>query len=579
VATATDSPSERNHSRWLQQQSPSWLRPAAVALALVEGMLLLAQAALLSLTLHRALIVQSPWSELHPLIFGLFGVVIGRASVHAGRGVLAERASTSIRRRLRDRLFRRLCLSDPSQGSQFQTGALAHQIVDRVDRLDPYFARFVPQQYAAVLIPLLIVIAVSWTNWLAGLLLALTAPIIPVFMALIGMGAERLSRDQATVTARLSGLFHDRLRGLSTIQRFGAADRVVSWLREAAQDYQERTMRVLRLAFLSSAVLEFFAAVAIASLAIYIGLSLLGFMDIGPSSELELVSGMFILLLAPDFFLSLRQLAQHWHDRADALAAAGDLRPLLLRPSVVEGASIPAHPTPTGGPALLVRIDALEFAYPNCAALFEGFAMQADAGERLLITGPSGCGKSTLMMLIAGLIQPRSGSIQYNDQDIAAWDDQIMSTKRAWLNQNSVVFGRSLRDNLTLGRRSFDDAQLIEMLEVCGLGGLLPQLDHGLDTDLGDDGARLSGGQSRRLALARSLLDPKPLLLLDEPSEHLDPDSEEALWAAIDQIAKRRAMTIIVISHRPCARKWASRILTLPSIKGHRQIPTTEKSP
>ncbi len=572
VATATEqgSASDRrlDHGRWLKAQAPDWLRPVSMALALVEALLLLGQAGLIALVLQRALIAQQSQSDLTPPLLGLLAVVLGRALVHASRGFLAERASSLLRQRLRSRLFRRLCLSDPCHGGEFQTGALAHQLVDRVDRLDPYYARFLPQQYAALLIPLLIVIAVAWTNWLAGLLLAIAAPIIPLFMALIGLGAERLSRDQATVTARLSGLFHDRLRGLSTIQRFGAADRVIDWLREAAQDYQERTMRVLRLAFLSSAVLEFFAAVAIASLAIYIGLSLIGYMDIGPSDQLELASGLFILLLAPDFFLALRQLAQHWHDRADALAAAGDLRQLLNRPTIDQPASTAGSSASAPSKAVSVEMEALHFAYPESARLFQDFSGRIAAGERLLITGPSGCGKSTLLLLIAGLIRPEGGAIRYNGEDIAAWGDQTLARRRAWLNQDSVIFDRSLRDNLTLGRPGIADPTLCDVLALCGLKTLLDQLDEGLDTRLGDSGARLSGGQARRIALARSVLQPRPLLLLDEPSEHLDPDSEDALWRAVEGIAEARPMTVIAVSHRPRARQWASRIIELPGAEG-----------
>ena len=563
MATATDSESEQDHGHWLKQQAPVWLRPLAIGLAVGEGLLLLAQAGLIASVLQRALILQLPWRETNYLLVALLGVVLGRAVIHGCRGILAERASASIRRQLRDRLFRRLCLSDPCQGAEFQTGALAHQIVDRVDRLDPFYARFLPQQYAALLIPLLIVITIAWINWLAALLLAIAAPIIPLFMALIGMGAERLSRDQATVTARLSGLFYDRLRGLSTIQHFGAADRVVDWLREAAQDYQDRTMKVLRLAFLSSAVLEFFAAVAIASLAIYIGLSLLGFMEIGPSETLELASGLFILLLAPDFFLALRQLAQHWHDRADALAAAGDLRPLLQRPVIARARAPAAKRTPQPEQATTVGIDSLNFAYPQGPNLFKQFDMRVNAGERLLITGPSGSGKSTLLMLIAGLIRPLAGSIRYGDHDLNEWDDESLSAQRAWLNQDSVIFDQSLRSNLTLCRPGFQDAHLHQTLELCGLRSLVQQLERGLEAPLGENGARLSGGQARRIALARTLLEPRPLLLLDEPSEHLDPESEEALWTAIERVQRHFAMTIIAVSHRPRAREWASRVVTL----------------
>ncbi len=563
MATATDPSSIPNDARWLNNQAPGWLKPVAASLALVEGSLLLGQAGLIALVLGRVLTAQAALAEQTAPMIGLIAIVIARSLVHAVRSSLAERASAQIRQRLRDQLFRRLCRSDPAHGADFETGALAHQLVDRVDKLDPYFSRFLPQQFSALLIPLLIVLAVSWINWLAGLLLAIAAPIIPAFMALIGIGAERLSRDQATVTARLSGLFHDRLRGLSAIQRFGASDRVIDWLTTAAQDYRERTMKVLRLAFLSSAVLEFFAAVAIASLAIYIGLSLLGFMEIGPSEQLGLASGLFILLLAPDFFLALRQLAQHWHDRADALAAAHDLRPLFQRPVIAQAI---AHRSPRPGPgnqALSVEIDDLAFSYPAGPTLFEHLSLEIKPGERLLINGASGSGKSSLLMLLAGLTRPDAGRILYQRRDISQWNDRELSEQRAWMGQNSVMFDKSLRENLTLGRSQFSDASLLEILELCGLGRLTDQLEHGLDTQLGNNGSRLSGGQARRVALARTLLQPRPLLLLDEPSEHLDPDSEAALWAAVEHCADRQPMTVVAVSHREAAKHWSSRIITL----------------
>ena len=567
MATATeldpDSDASLDHGRWLKQQAPGWLRPASALLAGLEALLLIGQAGLIAVILHGALIDQVSRGELFAPMLSLLVVVGGRALIQGARGLQAERASVVIRQGLRDRLFRHLCLSDPRNGAQFQTGALAHQVVDRVDRLDPFYSRFLPQQYSALLIPLTIVIAVAWINWLAGLLLAIAAPIIPLFMALIGMGAERLSRDQAVVTARLSGLFHDRLRGLSTIQRFGAGDRVIAWLSEAADDYRERTMRVLRLAFLSSAVLEFFAAVAIASLAIYIGLSLIGYMEIGPSDRLELFSGLFILLLAPDFFLALRQLAQHWHDRADALAAAEDLRKLLARPTIPQPAHAPQTSIVVDKKAVQVEIDELDFAYSD-RVLFQRLNCRIEAGERLLITGPSGCGKSTLLMLIGGLIRPTRGVVRYDASRISDWNDRTLARHRAWLNQDSVIFDRSLRDNLTLGRRGIDDRRLIDALELCGLGDLLDYLDRGLDTHLGDSGARLSGGQARRIALARTLLEPRPLLLLDEPSEHLDAASENALWDAVDRVTSERSVTVIAVSHRPRARRWARRVLELP---------------
>ena len=562
MATATKLSPVISDNAWLKDQSPGWLRPAATGLAVFEALALLAQAGLIALIINQALINEASVDELTGLIIGLIAVFVGRGLIHAARAMLAERASAQIRLDLRQRLFDQICLSDPARDGDFESGALAHQLTDRVDKLDAYYSRFLPQQYSALFIPLLIVIVVVWVNWLAGLLLAIAAPIIPLFMALIGIGAERLSRDQATVTARLSGLFHDRLRGLGTIQRFGASERVVGWLSEAAQDYRERTMKVLRLAFLSSAVLEFFAAVAIASLAIYIGLSLIGYIELGPSEQLSLLSGLFILLLAPDYFLALRQLAQHWHDRADALAAASDLRALLKRPVIVQNkhaADLLAAAQSAPG----ITVENLAFAYPKASALFSSFNLDIKPGEHVLIKGPSGSGKSTLLMLLAGLIRPQGGSIHIGAQDIGKYSDQDLSQQRAYLSQSSAIFDQTLRDNLCLGRTGLSDQRLLQVLKLCGLADLPSELANGLDTRLGNNGSRLSGGQARRVALARTLLEPRPLLLLDEPSEHLDPDSESALWSALESVTQDQPMTIIVVSHRPRAERWASRVLTL----------------
>ena len=497
--------------------------------------------------------------ELWPWLLGLLGVFILRALAATVRGSLSARASAGVRIKLRGQLYQRLAAAGPRPGNS--SGSMISTLVDQVEALDAYYARFLPQLAAAGLIPLAIVVTVAWTNWLAGLLLALAAPLIPLFMILVGMGAEQISQRQQQALGRLAGVFLDRLRGLAEIRRFGAVERESGRMAQLINEFRERTMRVLRLAFLSSAILEFFAAVAIASLAIYIGLGLLGYIHFGPASQLTLASGLLILLLAPEFFAPLRTLAQHWHDRADALAAAESLQQMLALPAALP---VPSRVTRNRPKAPCpVEIRSLSFAWPERAALFQNLDLQVRAGERLLIQGESGCGKSTLISLLAGFIAPADGRILIDDIDLAELDQQGLRESRAWLGQKPILFAGTLADNIALGRPDAPRHQIEAAADLTGVTTFSRQLETGLDSPIGEDGRGFSGGQAQRVALARILLDPTPLLLLDEPTASLDENSEALVWQAIRQAADVHGMTVICASHSPLASSWASRILEM----------------
>jgi len=280
-------------------------------------------------------------------LLGLLAVFTARALLGGLRGTLTARASGEVRQQLRSELFARMLDAGPLLKGRLGTGSLTTVLVEQVESLDPHYSRFLPQMATVTVVPAAILVAVFWANWLAGALLLITAPLIPAFMILIGMGAQQVVRDQQQALGRLSGLFFDRLRGLDTLRRFGAEQRESRRIATFAEDFRARTMRVLRVAFLSSAVLEFFSAIAIATLAIYIGLGLLGFIELGPAESLTLFSGLFILLLAPEFYNPLRTLAQHWHDRAGALAAAEGIREVLAAPPARPEPARPAAEIPT----------------------------------------------------------------------------------------------------------------------------------------------------------------------------------------------------------------------------------------
>ena len=552
-------PSKTTQRAWLDSQAPIWLRPAGLALALAEALIIVAQAGLIAWCLSSAIIAATPLDELWPALLALLGVFVLRAGLAGLRGLVSARASATVRTELRRNLFDHLSRVGAERLRGLGTGELVTQLNDHVEAVDAYYARYKPQVASALLIPAVIVIAVTFQNWLAGLLLAVTAPLIPLFMALIGMGAQQRSHHQQQALARLAGVFHDRLHGLDTIRRFGAEAREQKRIADFSRSFRQRTMSVLRLAFLSSAVLEFFAAVAIAMLAIYIGLGLLGYISFGPVASLTLGSGLFILLLAPEFFAPLRTLAQHWHDRAGALAAAEGIQPLLELP--------PARSRPAGldrpdsDKPLTMQVQDLQFAWPGRAGTIDGLDLQVEAGQHVLITGASGCGKSTLISLLAGFVDADKGHIHFNGIDQGGLDQTTLSGLRAWLGQTPVLFPGSIADNIALGRANARRSDIEEVAELCEVSVFTARLPLGLDTPVGQDGFGLSGGQAQRIALARALLQPRPLLLLDEPTSGLDADNERRIWNAIRRAADRTPMTVIAASHSSMARDWADRIL------------------
>jgi ATP-binding cassette, subfamily C, bacterial CydD len=558
-ATLATEPAPGPH-HWLKSRAPGWLAPAAWGLAIAEALCVLGQAGLLAWIIATVVLAAPAAAGLTVPLATLLGVFAARALIAGLRGMLSAQASAEVRQALRSELFRRMLDAGPRLRGRHGTGALGSVLIEQVEALDPYYARFLPQLAVVAVVPAAILLAAGWANWLAGMLLLVTAPLIPLFMVLIGMGAEQLSRRQQQSLARLGGLFFDRLRGMDTLRRFSAEARETARIRAFAEDFRQRTMQVLRVAFLSSAVLEFFAAVAIAMLAIYIGFGLLGIFQFGAAEALTLHTGLFILLLAPEFFSPLRTLAQHWHDRAGALAAAAGIRDLLASPPARQEPARPAPRLP--GYPCRVRARGLKLALPGRPAVFAGLDFEVSPGEKLLVTGPSGAGKSLLLAMVGGFLAPDDGEILLDEIPVAALTRTQLSAVRAYLGQQPFLQPGSIRDNITLGRAA-DGEALVRATALAGLDSLLSALPDGLDTRLGQDGLGVSGGQAQRIALARALLKRGPLLLLDEPTASLDADTERQFWQDLDRVLAEQPMTVLCASHSAVACGWADRTLLL----------------
>lgn len=426
----------------------------------------------------------------------------------------------------------------------------ANDIVEPIANLAGYYGRYLPQIWLAVWQPLVILIVVFYLNWLAGLFLLISAPLIPIFMALVGMGAERIHQQHAISVQRLASLFIDRVRNLTLLFLLRKIPSAQQQVASASDEYRQLNMKTLKVAFLSSAVLEFFAAIAIAAIAIYIGFSLLGYYEVGPGSQLTLFSGLFILLLAPEFFQPLRILSQFYHDRAAALGAASILcrqyeptaKATASAPSVTNAAQAVAinttKPDAIKAEQPLLATSAFTFNYAQRQQNLAIPPLQLQVGETLLIKGPSGAGKSTVLQLIAGLLPGMAGNLSQHPL--------------AYLPQTAWLMHGSIRDNLQLFAIA-DESALLRVLEQMGLLALIARLPQGLDTVIGENGAGVSGGEAKRLTLARWLialragLQPQ-LILLDEPSAALDDESAMYIVRTV-QYLQEQGMSMVIATH------------------------------
>ena len=527
--------------RFLSQQQQRRLR-LAVACGTLATAGLVAQWYLLCTLLYQGLLA-TPALTLSPaLLVALAAVMLLRLVLLRAQELLASNASAAGRQALRQALLQSWQRRPVYQLAQQSPGALASQWLEDVDAFDGYLARYWPQQYLTVLAPLLILLAVFYTDWLAGLLLLFSAPLIPLFMALVGMGAEQLNQRHFLLRQRLAGHFLDRIRQLATIKRLQAVAASRAEVASRSDQYRQVVMRTLKVAFLSSAVLEFFSSVAIASVALYIGFGLLGAINWGPAAGLTLFSGLFILLLAPEFFQPLRSFAQFYHDKASALAAANQLAPLLSRSDFQPAAAADTATSTT--PAVLavqqLRISQLAVGYPGKALLQDGLNARLHTGQCLLISGSSGLGKTTILHTLAGLLPICSGSVRLNQQPLAS---QIM----AYLPQQPWLIAGSWADNLRLLAPEATEPQMRQVLSELGLAELVA--DTGLYRQIGEQGQGLSGGQLQRVQLARVLLAPTAVVLLDEPTASLDNQSRDIVINVLRQLKPKTIL--IIVSHDP----------------------------
>lgn len=537
---------------WLRQQARTVQSRllTAVLWGLAGGLLIILQARLLATVCQRVVIDGLGLAAVQPFLAWVTLLVLLRGVASYLGEHAAVRAAAEVRQQVRSQLYRRILLLKPA-GLAGEVGPLTEAVAAGVEGLEAYLARFLPQMALAGLLPLAMLLVVLPSEWRSGLVLLFSAPFIPLLMVLIGKGSEALNRRQWDRLSRLAGHLLDLVQGLPDLKIFGRARHEAELVARVSDQYRKGTMAVLRVAFLSAFTLEFFATVGTAVVAVLIGFRLL-------AGSLTLLDGLFVLLLAPEFYLPLRALGLAYHSRMNGLAAAERIIPLLEQPVAQmdqEGGLLPGNKIPE------MRCESVTFRYGGQRGGVQDISLTIPAGGLTALVGASGCGKSTLARLLLGLAQPESGTISVDGVEMAALDQAAWRKQLAWVAQQPFFTAASIRENLLLGVGNADEMALLNVLERVALWPVIARLPQGLDTLLGDRGAGLSGGELRRLALARVLLRDARLVVLDEPTAGLDADNEQLVLDAVERLAEGRS--VLLISHREAAIARCGRVVEL----------------
>lgn len=557
----------KDRQQWLEglATAAAGKRRLAAASISLSGILLVAQAAAIAWLVQHVLFERAPLADGMGVLVGLGGVLLLRTLLGSMTQAAAGDVADAARLALRERAYASLLGNGPLWLRQQRSGELGEVMLAHADAIENYFSGFQPVRIEVVVVPLVIALAVAWVDWVVAVIFIATAPLVPFFMMLVGWGAEAAGRAQLGELARMSGHFADRIKGLGLLRLYGRGQAELDGVAAAAEGVRERTMKVLRIAFLSSTVLEFFASVSVAMVALYLGLSYLGMMSLHAQVP-TLGAGLFCLLLAPEFYAPLRRLAAHYHDRANALAAAAEIERLL--------GGLPAAATAPAAPrATVVATEPLQLHAPPLQAralvlrplgtahdVVRDISFQLEQNQRLALVGPSGSGKSTLLEALAGWLPPRGGSVILRP-----------GIEVGYAGQRPYLFHGSIADNLRLADPTASMATLRQVADAAQVLAFADRLPAGLDTVIGERGFGLSGGEARRIGLARLLLRNPGILLLDEPTAFLDPRTEAALLQALAVFARGRS--VIVATHSPVVMAWADSTLVLPQGQLHDGAP------
>ncbi|WP_405530302.1 thiol reductant ABC exporter subunit CydD [Streptomyces avidinii] len=529
---------------------------AVVALGLAGAGLVVGQAMLIAEIVVGAFEQGLDGRALRTPLLLLAAVAIGRGLIAWLTELAAHRAGAAVKSELRGRLLDRAAELGPGWLTGQRTGSLVSLATRGVDALDDYFSRYLPQLGLAVVVPVAVLARIVTEDWVSAAIIVVTLPLIPVFMILIGMATQSRMDRQWRLLSRLSGHFLDVVAGLPTLKVFGRAKAQAETIRKITDDYRRATMRTLRIAFLSSFALELLATLSVALVAVTIGMRLV-------HGELDLYTGLVILILAPEAYLPLRQVGAQYHAAAEGLAAAEEIFEVLEAPATGPAGTAEL---PAGAP-LRIEIEGIAVRYegrgedsPRPVSLTVG------PGECVALTGPSGAGKSTLLQVLLGFVTPTAGRVRVAGVDLAELSQEHWRDRIAWVPQRPHLFAGTIAENVRLARTGACDDDVAAALKDAGAWDFVRALPNGAQTPLGEGGVGLSAGQRQRLALARAFLADRPVLLLDEPTAALDGETEAGIVDAVRRLSAGR--TVLLVVHRPALLAVADRVVPMAAGDG-----------
>ena len=519
------------------------------AIGVGMALLVIAQAVLLARVVARSFEGASLADVTAPLVL-LAAAVCARAALAWSFEVAGRRAAAGVLSQLRLDLVESRLRGQPAALDGAESAEVATAAVAGVDALETLFARYLPQMVLATVVPVAVLVTVAWLDLIAAGVMLLTLPLVPLFMWLIGRATERRARERWQALRLMAAHFLDVVRGLPTLRAFNRGEAQTAEIARVADEYRRATMGTLRVAFLSGAVLELAATLGIALVAVTVGVRLVDG-DVGFRAALT------VLVLAPELYLPLRNLGAQFHASADGIAVAGRLLDLAEAPGDV-AAGTAAPPSPREAP---VRLEDVSFAYAGRGKVLDGVTLELAPGETVALVGASGAGKSTITSLLLRLADPEGGRVAVGGVDLASCDAAAWRRELAWVPQRVTLFRGTVADNIRLGDPDAPDARVREAAALAAADGFVSALPEGYETVVGDGGRPLSAGQARRIALARAFLRDAPLVILDEPTADLDPESAELVGEAVARL--REGRTVLLIAHRPELVRRADRVVTL----------------
>jgi thiol reductant ABC exporter CydD subunit len=523
---------------------------ADAVLGVVAALLVLAQAILVARVAAGAFRGE-PLAELALPLALLAAAAAGRASIAWGFETVGRRAANQVLSRLRLELVERRLCDRPAALDGVESAEVSTVAVAGVDALESTFARYLPQMVLAAVVPVAVLGLVASIDLLSAGLMLVTLPLVPLFMWLVGRYTERRAHERWQELALLATHFLDVVRGLPTLRAFNRGEAQAERIADVSDRYRRATMGTLRVAFLSGAVLELAATLGIALVAVTVGVRLV-------EGGLGFEVGLTVLVLAPELYLPLRNLAAQFHASADGRAVTGRLLDLVDAPPAVVSGRLPP-PSPRDEP---VRLEAVSFGYPTRpGAVLDAVDLELAPGESVALVGPSGAGKSTVASLILRFAQPDVGRVTAGAVDLAACDAAAWRRQLAWVPQHPTLFRGTIAENIRLGDPGASDERVLAAAALAGAHAFVLELPDAYDTVVGDGGRRLSAGELQRLALARAFLRDAPLVILDEPTANLDPESAETVVDAVERL--REGRTLLLITHRPELAARADRVVRL----------------